>query len=168
MVIKGYKCFNKGLKAYDDMPFVPGVIYECFDDIKFGKNGFHMCLNIEDTLRYFNGMEEEVDIALVTGYAPFSVYEDEYNGYYDMYACAKLSVDRILTRKEIMEIVSELPDARFNRFVSGYRLTPEEYDYFKKKYANNAYVLNNLIYYYEDKTIYEKLNSRILARVKND
>ena len=48
-MIKGYKCFNKGLINRYGKKFEVGKIYHQDGDIKFGinGNGFHMCSNLE-------------------------------------------------------------------------------------------------------------------------
>ena len=70
-----------------------------------------------------------------------------------------------LTRKEIMEYVDKLIDTRFIRFITGYKLTKEELEYFKNKYKNNINVLNHLKYYQEeDKETFKKYYAKILKK----
>ena len=77
-MIIGYKCFNKGLTNRYGYKFEVGKEYIRTGEIKFGNNGngFHFCKNIEDTFRYFNAMEEEVEICLVIGHGTYEKYED--------------------------------------------------------------------------------------------
>lgn len=67
MEVLGYKCFNKDLTNSYGTIFEIGQIYTIQGDIKFGTkgNGFHMCKRLEDTLRYFDGIHNEVSICLV-------------------------------------------------------------------------------------------------------
>ena len=55
----GYKCFNENLTNRYNTKFEIGKIYHVNGNIKFGNNGngFHICKNLEDTLRYFNSFE---------------------------------------------------------------------------------------------------------------
>ena len=87
-MIKGYKCFNKNLINRYGIPFEVGKTYKVDGNISFGNNGngFHMCVNLEDTLRYFDGFNTEIDICEVIGDGNFVLFEDNYYGYYDMYS----------------------------------------------------------------------------------
>ena len=67
MEIIGYKCFNKDLLNRYGKKFRLGKIYITEGSIKFGNsgNGFHLCKNMENTFRYFDAMNENVDICKV-------------------------------------------------------------------------------------------------------
>ena len=78
MEIIGYKCFNKGLLTNNNLKIEINMIYHCNDDISFGKNGFHFCLNLEDTLRYFDAFNESVDITIVKGFGNIISYNETY------------------------------------------------------------------------------------------
>lgn len=69
-MITGYKCFNKDLINRYGMQFEVGKIYSVNGNISFGNNGndFHMCVRLEDTLRYFDSFTQEIDICEVIGY----------------------------------------------------------------------------------------------------
>ncbi len=58
----GYKCFNSDLTNRYGSKFEVGKTYHAKGDIKFGNNGngFHMCKNMEDTLRYFDAFNDNV------------------------------------------------------------------------------------------------------------
>lgn len=155
-MILGFKCFNQGLKNAFGEQLILDKKYVYDGPIKFRYNGFHICVNLEDTLRYFDGFHNEVDICEAIGYPRSVLFEDEYNGYYDMYACQGLILTKLLTRTDILNRADAMNENSFRRFAMGYRLTKEELDYFKNKYRNNINVLEHLIYYYEDKTIYSK------------
>lgn len=159
-MIKGFKCFYKGLVNLFDESFVIDKKYVCEGEIKFRSQGYHMCTNLEDTLRYFDGFNKEIEICEVIGYPEFNKYNDEYYGYYDMYACRGILIKKVLTRDEIMLKAEEMNYMAFKRFSSGYKLTKEELAYFKDKYKNDRDVINHLIYYYEDKDIYKKVFRR--------
>ena len=147
----GYKCFNKGLVNRYGILFEVGKTYHADGEILFGNdgNGFHVCKNLEDTLRYFDAMNGEVDIALVRCYGKYAQYEDEYNGYYDMYAFEYMTILKVLSHDEIIEYALRLTDNEVKRFISGYRLTPQEIAIFKDKFSKYQQVLNTISYYQE-------------------
>lgn len=151
-MIVGYKCFNKGLINRYGCKFEVGKIYHIKGKIKFGNNGngFHICLNLEDTLRYYDAMNEEVDIAQVICYGSIIENSDEYYGYYDMYACEYMIITKVLTRKDIIAYAIKLNSESAKRFISLFRLTPEEILLFKTKYQKNDNVLNFISYYQEN------------------
>lgn len=156
--IHGFKCFNKGLiTRYGDKMKI-GEKYISNDKPVFQHNGFHMCERLEDTLRYFDAFEGEVDICKVIGYPPFHEYFDEYYGYYDMYSCQEIEIKELLTREQIIEEADKMNDMRFRRFLTLYHLNEEELKKFMKKYIDNRYVFSHLICYYYDKNIYKKLS----------
>ena len=120
-MVQGFKCFKKGLINRYGMIFELGKVYHDDKEIKFHQSGFHMCTNLEDTLRYFDAFNEEVDIASVIGSGKINKYDDEYNGFYDMYSVEYLQVCHVLTRDEIMNYVLDLPPMRVKRFISLYK-----------------------------------------------
>ena len=67
MEIRGYKAFNKDMTNRYGVEFKVGSVYEVEGDARFGNdgNGFHFCKRLEDTLRYFDGMGDEIQIAEV-------------------------------------------------------------------------------------------------------
>ena len=156
--IHGFKCFNKGLTTRYNDKLEIGKIYESNGTPIFQHNGFHICERMEDTLRYFDAFDGEVDICRVIGYPPFHDYYDEYYGYYDMYSCQKILLTELLTRDEIIKEADKMNELRFRRFLSLYRLNDDELRMFVKKYKDNQYVLSHLIYFYADKNIYKKIS----------
>ena len=58
--------FNDDLTNRYGTKFEVGKTYHANGDIKFGNdgNGFHMCKNIEDTLRYFDAFNDNIRICL--------------------------------------------------------------------------------------------------------
>lgn len=119
-------------------------------------SGYHFCKNLEDTLRYFNGLEEEITICQVKAIGNISEYTDEWYGY-DIYATDKLYIEKILSRKEIIEYANKLDNNRLIRFIQGLKLTPEEISYFKEKYNQRSIILNYLKFYQEgDLEVFEK------------
>lgn len=158
-MIIGYKCFDKGLINRYGIKFEVEKTYHINEEIIFGNhgNGFHVCTNLEDTLRYFDAMNDEVDIALVKCYGKMAKGEDDYYGYYDMYAVELMHIEKILTRKEIINYAIKLPEERLKRFISLFKLSKEEIILFKNKYNKKEQVLEYIKYYQEnDKEVFQR------------
>lgn len=148
-MISGYKAFNEDMTNNFGFSFSQGKVYVADGIIRFGirGNGFHLCRNIEDTLRFFDGMNENIQIAKVNGYGNIDKREDDYYGYYDMYSVEKLEIVKILERKEIIEIADSLNSESFKRFVAGFKLNSDEIEFARRKYNSNASVLRYIDYY---------------------
>ena len=159
-MIKGFKCFYSGLTNAFGQKLQLDKKYVYDGKVEFKSSGYHLCTNLEDTLRYFDGVNKSIDICEVIGFPEYIKLEDEYYGYYDMYACQCILLTKILTRNEIIKKADRMHALAFKRFAAGYKLTEEELAYFKNKYKKETDVLYHLIYYYEDKDIYKKLIRR--------
>lgn len=151
MIIIGYKCFNKDLINQYGFQYEIGKTYTVSGELKFGNNGngFHFCRNLEDTLRYYDALKNNVDICLVIGSGNIITFEDNYYGYYDMYASENISIVKKLTRNEIIMYGYNLREPRVNRFIAGYQLTEEEKEIFKSKFNRRSEVINTIEYYQE-------------------
>ena len=105
MQVIGYKCFNEDLTNRYGINFEIGKIYSTKGEIKFGNvgNGFHFCKNIEDTFSYFDIFAQNVTVCIVREFGNIVEYEDEYNGYYNMYVSENIEILRELTREEIIQ-----------------------------------------------------------------
>lgn len=148
-MIKGYKCFNKNLINRYGFQFEVGGIYSVNGEVKYGNNGngFHMCVNLEDTLRFFDGFNGEIDICKVIGFGKCILSIDTHYDYYDMYSVEKLQIIKKLSREEIIKIGLNLPEYRVTRFIQGLKLMEEEIELFKTKFANSKSVLEVISYY---------------------
>ena len=164
--IHGFKCFKKGLETRYGQKMELNKIYTFEGSPIFRSSGYHMCENMEDTFRYFDCFEEEVDVCKVIGYPEYQKYEDEYYGFYDMYSCQGIELVEKLIRKQIIEMADNMCDFRFIRFINLYPLTHEELEYFTNKYKKNEYVLSRILYeYYEKSSSGEmKLKNKIIKR----
>ena len=153
MTMDGYKTFHKGMKNRYGKTFQEGRIYEIEGPLKFGPNGngIHFCKNLEDTLRFFPAMEEEVVITEVTALGDLVEYTDDYNDYYDMFCTNKIRINHIMTREEIIKMYLNMTDYRVIRFVSGFRLTSDEIELFKIRYSSEISILDAIAYYQENK-----------------
>ena len=153
MEVLGYKCFNKNMTNRYGQKFEVGKTYSIVGKVKFGNNGhgFHMCKRMEDTLRYFDAMKEDVIICFVLGSGEIVSYKDEYDGYYDMFAVSNLKILKQLTREEIIMKALLLSEERVKRFISGYKLNSEEINIFKNKFYNCVNAIETIEYYQEEK-----------------
>jgi len=161
MEVKGYKTFHDGLVNSYGKKFELGKLYSVDGEISFGNrgNGFHFCKNIEDTFRYFDAKEGKVVVAEVTGFPKTVIFNDEYNGFYDMYSAKSIRIDRIINREELinMFLTDITLEHRVIRFIQLYRLTEEEIQLFKLWYASSREIINAILYFQEDqKDVYEK------------
>lgn len=131
MIVEGYKVFDKGLINRYGMKFEEKKIYKVDTSkrsIKYGNQGygFHFVKRMEDGLRYFDGMNKDIDIAKVISFGEVKELYDDYYGYYDLYVTDSLKINHVLTREEIIEQVLNMHDERVKRFISGYKLTEDE------------------------------------------
>ena len=147
----GYKSFNADMTNRYGMKFEVGKIYMACGPIKFGNNGngFHMCKNMEDTFRYFDSTN--IAVCEVNGYGKKVKYEDDYYGFYDMYAVEKLEILKLLKRKEILDYMLKLYPERVMRFIQLFKLYDDEIKIFEEKFRNDAKVINTIKYYQKRK-----------------
>lgn len=147
--VEGYKAFNKDLTNRYGVSFVVGNTYTIEGPIKFGNNGngFHMCKNLSDVFRYFPSELGEIVVAQVTGTGSITTFDDDYNGYYDMYAVETITINSLLTREDILTIM--LKDHIYNnqKFITTYQLNDEELFTYLQKYQNSKEMLAYLLYY---------------------
>ena len=147
-----YKCFNKNLTNVYGYKFNDKTLYHVQGDIKFGSsgNGFHVCKRLEDTLRFFDGFHENIEIARVNCFGKHEKIDDDYNEYFDMYVFEFMYIEKILTREEIIKYALKLPYNRVTRFISSIKLTEEEIELFKNKFSKELEVINTIKYYQEN------------------
>ena len=165
----GYKCFNKGLINRYGKKFEIGRVYHSEGETKFGidGNGFHMCERLEDTLRYYDAMNKDVDICIVNCYGNYDTKNDYYYDYFDMYAYEYMEIQRVLSRDEIIAYALNLQGFQAERFLSLYRLTPFEIELFKDHFRGNNSILNVIAYYQEKNVdVYEDNNPYVRKRKK--
>ncbi len=150
---EGFKAFNKNMTNQYGLQFEEGKTYSIPDNMILTKGtngtGFHYTPYLEDTLRYVNGMLEEIKIARVTAGKEIITFDDEYNGYYDISAARELTIDHIMTREEILNHMLKQSDFSLIRFVQGYKLTKEEINEIIKKFHYNP-ALSLAIDYYQN------------------
>lgn len=150
MEVRGYKAFNKNMTNRYGAEFEVGNVYEVEGSAHFGNNGngFHFCKRLEDTLRYFDAMDDEIQIAEVIGSGSICEYCDEYYGYYDMYSATKLEVVKVLSRNDILKMfLDNQLSNRVIRFIQGYNLNEYEKMAFRYRYSDDMAILKNIDYY---------------------
>lgn len=138
-LLEGYKSFNKDhINSYGKR-FEEDKIYE-------SKDGFYFSTNFEDTLRYFDGHNEDISVAKVLSLKSekkIIKLEDEYYGYYDNYITNYLKIIKFLDRNDIYHIICKsINDIdKINRIIQGLKLTNEEIEWILKnvdKYYYNS------------------------------
>ena len=167
MMIMGYKAFDSKTNNRYGMHFEESKVYKVDGEVKFGTcgNGYHMCSRLEDTLRYVDTNDDFV-IAEVIGFGDMVLSEDEYNGYYDMYAVRNIYIKKILSRDEIIKMMLNVNENRAFRFVQFYPLSDEEKEMFKLGYAFSEKVLDGIRYYQEgDKDVYSRKSPSYVKKI---
>ena len=171
MELKGFKAFNNDLTNRYGQVFLEGEKYFINGEISFGLmgNGFHFCKRLEDTLRFYDAMNDKIRIAEVIGRGEIVTFEDEYNGYYDMYAASNLEIVKILSRDEIINQYLICRDNnRVKRFVSGFRLTNEEINKMENAHWKREDVLDAIDYYQKNIDVYNLKKVRNIFRNNNN
>lgn len=132
MKVVGYKSFFKDHKSIDGKIYNVGQIYHQEGPIIFGKQGFHLCTNIEDTFMYSNKMDK-LEIAIVSAWGDLVHTDDEYRGCYDMYAASDMKIHRFLSREEIIKKALTLNQYSLIKILMNFPLTSEELKLFEGK-----------------------------------
>lgn len=160
--LDGYKAFNSGLVNRYGAKFEVGKVYSVDTTsrkIAYGNDGygFHFASRPEDCFRYFDAMNDIVDITRVSALGDVQEYSDDYYGYYDLYVTSSIRVDQILTRENILNYMLSTEDIlRMLRFISLYRLTGDEIDLIVSKFNMDDIIKTIYYYQYNDKDIYTK------------
>lgn len=152
--IKGYKAFDANRTNRYGVVFEEGKTYTVDGELKIGLrgNGYHFCSYLSDVFRYVDARELPVTVAVVTSGGKRIDFNDEYYGYYDMHVASTITIDRFLSRKEIIEHMIQRPDFECIKFFQTFRLNAEERMLFIDKYVkdDNKNMLNYLAYYQLD------------------
>lgn len=170
--IIAYKAFFKGLKNnLDGINYEINKEYVTKDPIQYMKGGFHMCEKPEDCFRFLKPTETEVELALVKGYGDMYGFDAGYRAYDDtigyIYITEKMKILKVFTRKEIIEMATNMTPIRINTFLYLYPLTEEEAKYLEEhyKYDTIGYLcggpqknISELVDYYQKKYVKRKEN----------
>ena len=159
--MEGFKVFNKDLTNSYGVPFLEKHDYFLNIDtkkLKYGNDGYgyHFTKRLEDGLRYFDGLHQEIRIAKVRSLGDIIESYDDYYGYYDLYVTNHIYIDHILTEEEIIEYISSKHIMQAERFIKGYKLSEKEIDILLEIFTNDSF--KKAIDYYQrgDKEAYIK------------
>lgn len=149
MEIKGYKAFSEDLTNKYGVPFDEGKQYKVSGKISFGNegNGYHMCTHISDVFRYVDAVSSEVKVAVVIGSGECVCFNDEYEGYYDMYACEEIYIERILTREEVISLMLKQHDFDVMKFIKTFKMNYNETLLFFSAFKGRIDIEKMLLYY---------------------
>lgn len=156
-VIQGYKAF----KLVDDKltdrygnTYELGENYHIDGDIKFHENGYHFCLNPEDTLRYVDGFNDNVVVASILGSGTLYRYGDEYYDYDNMYASSDMGILKVFSKEELID--NQVKNSHnIKRFIDGYNLNLDDLYYILDNYHGiendlrkfiTMYLINHKVY----------------------
>ena len=151
----GYKVFYKGLIDSFGNKHTIVKKYKLDGEVKWSQNGFHFCKRPEDTLRNFDDFNNELEIALIQASGNIIGYDDEYYGYYDMFASSEYKIIRVMSREEIVrEVLTSKNIFRQKRLLERMRLTEEQLKLFK----GLSEELDDIISYYQyhDTEVYQR------------
>lgn len=170
MEIRGYKCFNKDKTNRYGMFFQEGKKYSVDGVVSFGNNGngFHFCENLSDVFRFFDVLNGNYTVASVIGSGVVVKRDDEFYGYYDMFSCSDIYIEKFLTRDEIIEkMLSVNSFVQLRNFLVTFPLNEDEKYLFYSKVKNNKALLLVLLYYqFGLKDIYYNADNMMLEEVK--
>lgn len=143
----GYKALEQGLINRYGFQYEVGKTYTLDGDLKWKKNGFHFCTYPEDTLRYVDAWNNEIEIVSVEGSGELEKFNDEYYGFFDMYASSIMTIKRIVPREEVFEtILSSNNIDRIKRYITLMKLSNNEINVIRDNYPE----LNRTINYYQN------------------
>lgn len=156
----GYKCFNSDMTNLYGNKFEVGKKYSIRGELKIGTrgNGFHICGNLEDTLKYFGAFNEDIVICEVIGTGEILSDWDDYYGF-EKLAVSELEIVKILSRDEIIQMALSFGEDRVFRFIQLFKLTEEEIKLFEEKYSKYMRILMAIEYYQKGNKDVYKLDS---------
>ena len=162
--VKGYKAFDGLRQNQYGVTFKAGEFYESdnpivvpgmYDPDKM--NGYHMSIWLGNVFRFFDIEKEGIEVATVNGFGNCRKFEDDYNGYYDMYVCENLLVKKFLLRDEYANIILKEPIFSIKNFIRTFPMNEDEKKIFMNKFEKDIDIRNALLYYqYGEKDIYDK------------
>ena len=168
MQIVGYKAFNSDKTNRYKKTFELNKLYQVTGDIKFGVcgNGYHLCTNICDVFRYFK-KSLNISVALVVGSGKYDVFNDEYYGYYNMYATEYIKIIRFLSREEIINKVINSTENDIIKFIVTSKMSENEIKLFINLFKCNIQILKYILYYQlTQKDVFNIDNKKVLERVR--
>ncbi|MBR4177759.1 MAG: hypothetical protein IKR57_00230 [Bacilli bacterium] len=141
--MRGYKVLDKGLINQYGTAYEIGKIYYLIGELEYSKNGFHFCDRPEDTLRFIEYFDSDIDMTEVECGGEIITRDDEYYGFYDLHAATIMKIIRIIPRIEYFnEIINSKNSDRVKRLASLIKLTEEEKDIILRLYPNLKVVID--------------------------
>ncbi len=156
--------FKEGNVYISNPNIVPGMYNHS------SMKGFHMSEELSNVFRFFDISKEGIEIAQVTGFGECRYFEDEYNGYYDMYVCQNIKINKFLTREEYIDIILHESEIEVMKFIKTFPMNSKEKILFMRQFRNNIQIIEAMFYYqYGVKDIYERKDrTQILSKVMNN
>lgn len=99
----GYKALKEGLINRYGYKYLLNKTYKLNGNLKWRENGFHFCIRPEDTLRYVDSWNDNIVVTEIEAGGELQLYEDDYYGYYDMYASSEMKILRVLSRENCLK-----------------------------------------------------------------
>ena len=160
----GYKAFDGNRKNQAGMLFSEGITYTMQGAIRPGMydfknmNGFHMSENLANVFRFFDSEKDGISVAEVRGFGECIRFDDEYNGYFDMYVCENIEVLKFLSREEIIKKIITMNEFEIVKFIQTFKMNEKEKIMFVDLFKNNDRIYRAIQYYqYGNKDIYKNL-----------
>lgn len=156
MNIIGYKSLDENLtNMYGTTTYEFNKKYVLNGKPEWRKNGFYFCERPEDTLRFIEGFDKPFRIVKVEGSGIIIKHDDDYYGYYNMYASSEMILLEELKREELISIVvNSYNQMRVLRLIRSIKLNENEINYILNKYP---YLEDDIKYYqFNEKDIYMK------------
>ncbi len=156
MSIIGYKSLDNNFTNMYGTTYEFNKKYILNGKLEWRINGFHFCKYPEDTLRYIESFNSPFKIVKVLASGEIVLYEDEYFGYYNMFASSEMTLLNELPREELLKIIIESKNQfRAMRLIKSIKLNDSEINEILKNYP---YLINDINYYqYDKKDTYKKL-----------
>ncbi len=153
----GYKATDGQRRNRFGVLIEEGKIYTAYGEIIPGAynrekmNGYHMSEPLANVFRYFDCETKGIEVAEVKGFGTCIKFEDDYNGYFDMYACSNVEILRYLKREEYVERMLHQSEDDIRKFLMTFKLKEDEKDVYLDRFKNNYRVKEYMAYYqYKD------------------
>lgn len=153
--MKGYKVLNKGLVNRYGYQYELNKKYILNGELKWSENGFHFCTYPEDCLRYIDGFNDEFDMTEIEAGGSIQQYDDDYYGYYDMYASSEMTITKVLSREEFISlVVNSKNENRVKRLINTVKLNEDEINLINAFYPKLKPYID--YYQYKDENAFSK------------
>lgn len=145
--VKGFKAFDNAAVNRYGKQFIEGETYKANGNIKFGSHGYHFCTTITDVFRYVDAINSTPVVARVTGRGTMNRFNDEYNGYYNMYAVSEITIDHFMSEEEIIEEILKCSEFDVVKALKTKKFISDEIRQIINNFNNSYNVLCAIMYY---------------------